>query len=292
MPRYPSKESGLFRRQPGSVSALMRGFAVLRCFEESASPLSNGEIARLTGIPKPTVTRLIATLAALGYVRQAPGTEKYALGARVITLAQSFLSSLDVRATARPHMLKLAEEIGGWSYLATRNGLEMVLIETCRSPSSVLLSRLVVGSRIPMANSALGRAYLSGLPPQDRTAIIGQLRRESGKHWPKLRTGLRLALREGEAKGYCLSAGEWHRDVHSIAVPLPLPGGEMMALNCGGPAFAFLSHRLRSEVAPRLLDTARIILQEIGGLPPDSGGGTQDASGHARADRGRMKARK
>lgn len=292
MPRYPRQEPVPSRRQPGSVSALKRGFAVLRCFEESASPLSNGEIARLTGIPKPTVTRIIATLASLGYVRQAPGTEKYTLGARVITLAQSFLSSLDVRATARPHMLRLAEEIGGWSYLATRNGLEMVLIETCRSPSAVLLSRLVVGSRIPMANSALGRAYLSGLPPRDRSAIIEQIRRESGEHWPKLRSGLRIALREGEAKGYCLSAGEWHRDVHSVAVPLPLPGGEMMALNCGGPAFAFSPHRLRTEVAPRLLDTARIIVQEIGGVPPDAGRGTQDAPARASKPNRRAKARK
>jgi IclR family transcriptional regulator, positive regulator for flagellar biogenesis len=291
MPRYPRQEPAHSGRQPGSVSALKRGFAVLRCFEESASPLSNGEIARLTGIPKPTVTRLIATLASLGYVRQAPGTEKYTLGARVITLAQSFLSSLDVRAAARPHMLALAEAIGGWSYLATRNGLEMVLIEACRSRSGVLLSRLVVGSRIPMANSALGRAYLGGLPPRDRSAMVEQIRSESGEHWPKLRTGLRLALREGEAKGYYLSAGEWHRDVHSIAVRLPLPGGEMMALNCGGPAFAFSIRRLRTEAAPRLLDTASIILQEIGGMPPDTGRGIPDAPARARASRLRVKAR-
>ncbi len=268
MPRPRAEHSTPPKRQPGSVSALKRGFAVLRCFEESAGPLTNGEIARLTGIPKPTVTRIVATLVALGYVRQALGSEKYALGARVITLAQSFLSSLDVRATARPHMLELAEQVGGWSYLAVRNGLEMVLIETCRSRSGMLLSRLVVGSRIPMANSALGRAYLSGLDPQERSALLAQLPRENPRQWPKLRAGLTRALKEGAAKGYCLSAGEWHRDVHSIAVPLPIPGGELMALLCGGPAFAFPPARLRTEVAARLMETARRIIVDMGGHVP------------------------
>jgi DNA-binding IclR family transcriptional regulator len=253
------------QRRTNTVSALARGIAVLRCFEADPRPMSNGEVARATHIPKPTVTRLLVTLVAVGYLKPAREPDKYQLSAGVIPLAQAFLRSVDVRAYARPHMVALAEAIGGWAYLAVRNGLEMIIIETCRAHGAVLLSRLDVGSRVPMPNSALGRAYLSALEPGEREAMLEELRRTFGNQWPKLRAGLQLALADAAQHGYCMSVGEWHPDVNSIAVPLLAPGGERMALLCGGPAYAFPADRLRKLVAPQLLQTAKAIAHEIGG---------------------------
>ena len=252
-------------RQQNTVSALKRGIAVLKCFAHGSRSLSNGEIAALTRVPKPTVTRLAATLVSLGLMRQDPETEKYSLGAGVLSLAQSFLSGLDVRAYARPHMHRLAEALGGSVFLAIRDGLEMVLIETCRARSSVLTVRLEVGSRLPIAASALGRAYLSSLDAADRAQLIEQLQRSSTADWLRLGAGLEQALRDAAAQGYCASIGELRTEVNSIAVPLSLPGGERVAINCGGPAFAFPETRLREEVAPRLLAAARAIAAETGG---------------------------
>lgn len=270
MPRGAAKPATSRKRHPNTVSALERGISVLRCFEADPRPKSNGAVARATGIPKPTVTRLLATLVSVGYLKQSRETEQYALSAGVIPLAQAFLRSVDVRAHARPHMLALAEAIGGWSYLAVRNGLEMIIIETCRARSSMLLSRLDVGSRVPMPNSALGRAYLSALELAERKSMLEELRRTCGEQWPKLRAGLEIALKDAGAHGYCLSVGEWHPDVNSIAVPLLTPRGEIMALLCGGPAYAFPIDRLRKLVAPQLLRTAAAIAHEIGGLAGES----------------------
>lgn len=248
------------------VSALQRGLAVLRCFEERAAPLSHGELARLTGIPKPSLTRLVATLVAQGFLRLAPESEHYLLGSAVVTLARSFLASFDMRTYARPHMMALAEDIGGWSYLGARNGLEMVLIETCRSRSAVLRSRLDVGSRVPLANSALGRAYLGALGARERNDVLRQIRRSQPDEWPHLHAGIRRALLDFERRGYSASLGEWHPDVNSIAVPLRAPDGELMALNWGGPAFAFPAAHIHKAVAPKLVHTARAIAQDIGGI--------------------------
>ena len=51
------------------VWALARGMEILRAFEPGRGPLGVGEIAALTGLPKPTVSRLTYTLAELGYLR-------------------------------------------------------------------------------------------------------------------------------------------------------------------------------------------------------------------------------
>ncbi len=248
-----------------TVSALRRGIAVLQCFGDGARTLSNAEISERTRVPKPTVTRLAATLVSLGLMRQDPETERYSLGAGVLSLARMFLSGLDVRMHARPHMARLAESFGGSVYLAVRDGLEMVLIEASRARSSVLTMRLDVGSRLPVAASALGRAYLSALPQPERAQLLEDLQRDSAGEWPRLRAGVEQAMHDAATHGYCASLGELRAEINSIAAPLTLPGGEHVALNCGGPAFAFPEARLRAEIAPRLLAAARAIAGEVGG---------------------------
>jgi IclR family transcriptional regulator, positive regulator for flagellar biogenesis len=244
------------RKPPPTVAALERGIAVLHCFLHGPTTLSHGDIVRRTGIPKPTVTRLVSTLIARGYLRLIRG-ERYALGPCVSSLGRAFLSGLDVREAARPFMIGLADQFNASVYLAVRDQAEMVVIEAARSRSTMLQSRLDVGSRVPMAISALGRAYLAALEAPARTELLRQV---GGP-----RRSLDRALRDAAAHGYCLSVGEWHPDIGSIATAIHAPDGGVLSLNCGGPVFRFDDEFLRRRVAAHLLDAARAIAQEIGG---------------------------
>ena len=245
----------------GTVSALRRGVAVLQCFGTGNASLSNAELSRLTGVPKPTVTRLASTLVALGLLRQDADTEKFSLGAGVLSLAHAFLSGFDMRAAARPHLQRLAEETGGTAYLAVRDGGEMVIIDAFRARTPMLTMSLGVGSRVPLGPSSLGRAYLAGLAEDEAATLVGELGI----------TGIDRALREARALGYCTSLGELRSEIHSLATSLRLPTGELVSLNCGGPAFTFPEARLRDEVAPRLLAAARALAQDTGAALPLDG---------------------
>ncbi len=251
--------------RPDTVSALERGIAVLRCFNEDRRVISQTELARLTGIPRPTVTRLAGTLVTLGWLKLDGDSERYALSAGVLAPARSFLAGLDIRAVARPHMQQLAEQFGGSVYLAVRDGLDMVLIEACRARSSMLAARLDVGSRAPIPTSALGRSYLGALPPADSAALVETLRLARGSGWAAVQPGLVTALDNMRQHGYCMSIGEFHREINSVSVPLVSHDGEVMALNCGGSAYVFTEDKLREEVAPHMLLLARAIAAEIGG---------------------------
>ena len=254
--------------RPDTVSALERGIAVLRCFDEDRRVLSPTDLARLTGIPRPTVTRLATTLVTLGLMTQEHGSERFMLGPGVVSLARVFLAGLDVRAVARPLMQALAEAAGGSVYLAVRDGLEMVLVEASRPRSTMLAARLDVGSRAPMANSALGRAYLAAVEPAERLALIESLRLARGSDWAGLEGGLMRALADCKKLGYCISAGEFHREINSVSVPLVGAGGEVMALNCGSAAFVFTEDHLHREIAPKLLAMTHALAREIGGHVP------------------------
>lgn len=254
--------------RPDTVSALERGIAVLRCFTETRRSLTSTELSRLTGVPRPTVTRLASTLVTLGLLQQEPEGDRYMLGPGVVSLARVFLAGLDVRAAARPHMQALAEAAGGSVYLAVPDGLDMVLVEACRPRSTMLAPRLDVGSRVPMANSALGRAYLWALPQDERERLVESLRLARGSDWAAVEPGLQRALQDTDRLGYSISAGEFHREINSISVPLAGPRGEIMALNCGTSAFAFTEEHMRKVVAPQLLAMARALAADIGGHVP------------------------
>ncbi len=253
-----------------TVSALERGIAVLHCFTESRRVLTPTELARLTGVPRPTVTRLASTLASLGLLKQDADTDAFMLGPGLVSLARVFLAGLDVRAAARPHMAELAEATGGSVYLAIAQGLDMVLIEACRPRSTMLSPRLDVGSRAPLATSALGRAWLWAQPAPQRQAVIESLRLAQGLSDGSSEAALKRSLADADRLGYCISAGEFHREINSVAVPLVGPDGEVMAVNCGSAAFVFTEPHLHQEVAPRLLATARRLAADIGGHVPQA----------------------
>jgi DNA-binding IclR family transcriptional regulator len=254
-------------QRPDTVSALERGIAVLRCFTETRRSLTSTELSKLTGVPRPTVTRLASTLVTLGLMKQ-DAEERYMLGPGVVSLARVFLAGLDVRAIARPHMQALAEQAGGSVYLAVPDGLEMVLVEACRPRTSMLAPRLDVGSRAPLANAALGRAYLWSLAPPERARVIDSLRLARGSEWAALEPGLNRALLDADQLGYVVSAGEFHSEINSVSVPLIGPNGEPMALNCGNAAFFYTEQRLREEIAPQLLKMAEALAADLGGHVP------------------------
>lgn len=255
-----------------TVSALERGISVLRCFSQEQPALGYAEIARMTGIPRPTVNRLVATLQANGMLKPALTPDRFTLGPAVVSLAQVFLGTLDVRAVARPRMQAMAEDVGASVYLAVRDGMEMVLIEACRPRSSILAPRLDVGSRAPMPNSALGRAYLAALDEPRRAQLVDSMRLLRGPEWDHLGPAMQRAIDEAQRLGYCLSLGEFHHEINSVSVALVGPGDEVMALNCGGAGFVFTEERLRRDLAPRLLAIAREIAHDIGGRVPPARG--------------------
>jgi DNA-binding IclR family transcriptional regulator len=235
------------------VTALARGLEVLACFRSSDQALGNQEIAERCRLPKSTVSRLTSTLTRLGYLSQFEGSNKYSLGTACLGLGSAMLSRMDIRKVARPMMQELADFSGGTVSLGTRDRLSMIYVEHCRSSAAVSLT-LDIGSRIPVATSAIGRAWLAVVSEPQRAAFLEQVREIDDLAWPQLRKGIEQALQDHRALGVTCSFGDWQKDVNGIARGFE-PGNGMatMALNVGGPSFHLSREFLLEEVRPRLL---------------------------------------
>jgi DNA-binding IclR family transcriptional regulator len=257
---------------PGFVTALARGLEILRAFGRDDRYLGNGELAKRTGIPKSTVSRLTQTLTSLGYLRYVDQIERYQLGPGVLALGYRYLAGNGVRDIAHPHMQALADSTDCSVALGSGDRSEMVYIDVCQGRGPLIL-RLDVGARIPMPVTSMGRAYIAGLPEADREAVLARLQAHHGDEWPFLRKGLEEALKFYADHGYCLSEGDWNRDVASAGVPLVLEGGaHVLAFNCGGSSLRLTRSVLERTVGPRLVETVRLVEHDLAGAPTATAG--------------------
>jgi DNA-binding IclR family transcriptional regulator len=236
------------------VTALARGLELLACFRSGDKLLGNQELAERSKLPKSTVSRLTYTLTKLGYLQYDEQAGKYRLGTATLALGSAMLSRLDIRQMARPLMQELADFSHTMVSLGMRDRLSMIYVENCRSQAALTL-RLDVGARIPVASTAMGRAYLAEVSGNERNDILERVRDLDELAWPTLRDRVMRAVDEYRTLGVCTSFGDWQPDVNAIAIAFrPSENAAPLSINCGGPAFNLSPEFLLEEVRPRLIE--------------------------------------
>lgn len=238
------------------VTALARGLELLRAFGPDDDFLGNAELSRRTGIPRPTVSRLTYTLASVGYLVYVQDQEKYRIGQGAMLPGQRYLSGAGIRNIAQPLMQSLAFATGCTVALAAPDRHDMLYLEVCQ-PRGALVMRLTPGSRLPMATSAIGRAWLAGLPAPRRSTVMAELERQHGARWPGVRTRLERAMREHARRGFCVAHAEWDRSVSGAAAPVRLAdGSEVLSINIGGASTRLSPEVLEGNLGPRIRELA------------------------------------
>lgn len=227
------------------VIALARGLQVLQAYSVGDDCLSNAELSSRTGLPKPTISRLTHTLARLGYLAPDPAAPGYRLQPHILTLGYPVLTQLSVRQAIRPLLQEIATGEGVTAAIAARDGLHMIFVERLRAPSVVALEQ-DVGTRVPIATTAIGRGYLAGLPQSERAALLEEVR-VSGlpEWWPQIRADVEREMLRFEQKAYCFGGG-WNADLTGVAVPLALPSRQIVSVACHGPRARLPEDRLEA----------------------------------------------
>ncbi len=254
------------------VTALARGLEVLRCFRPADRWLAHQEIARRTGLPQATVSRLTFTLTALGYLRHRGTRGEYALAPGVLALGFAMLNNFDIGRIARPHMQALADLAQAAVSLGVRRGLTMVYVAHCRSAAPLTLG-LDVGTQLPLATTAMGRALYVALQPAEQARLLADLEADGLRQprggapalgWAQQRQGLERAQLQQRQLGYVTSEAEWETDISAVGVAIDLGDGrEPVSLTVGGPAARLQGKRLSDEIAPALVRTAQGIRDTI-----------------------------
>lgn len=230
--RSQTHATGNFIRETAGSQSLERGLQLLRAFRTGVTILTNSDLASRTGLPRPTVSRLTRSLVDTGFLLYDMERRAYRLSAVCLSLAEAFQRAVPEVRVAESFMKKVAEQHKVNAGLATADQLDMVYLAAFReSMDPVSRTRKVVaGSRVPIWRSAIGRAYVAGLDPGPREALLHQIALSARKAWPDLKERFDQARGEIERYGFC--SGDWEPGVLTgIGTWLIGPNNTCYALN-------------------------------------------------------------
>lgn len=251
------------------VKSLERGLALLRCFRPGSGPLTIAQIARQAGMPRQSANRLVRSLVQLGCLAPHPSAGRYQMGSRMVGLGRAVLSQLPIAEIVQPIMQRLADEHQTSVGLGVGHQLDMIYIQYCASVKAVSF-RLRVGSTIPMATTAMGRAYLWGLDPDARGEALRWVRWEAGEDADAIVRLIAGSFEEIDSLGFCATLPSSRGDISGVGAPLVLNGGDtVMALNCGMARLGLDEEAFRRRCGPALVKVVAEIKDVLGNVDPE-----------------------
>jgi DNA-binding IclR family transcriptional regulator len=212
---------------------VQRALDVLGCFSAAREKITLSEVARLTGLPLTTASRILTTLEKAGFVRRSSAA--YSCGIRLMQIGLNALQHLPTYEVAETVLADLTKATGESCYLGIHgdNG-QVIYVRQSLSPKSIRHSAWV-GRTVPMQGTAIGAA-ISGK--------VGEL-------------------------GYIATRQTLEPDVTAVAAPIRGPDGEIIAaINLTGPTY-----RINDDDVYRfgaaVVRAAQVISRQIGGTDVD-----------------------
>lgn len=245
--------------RPGGVQSLDRAFELLELMAAAGGEVGLSQLAGASGLPVPTIHRIVRTLVASGYVLQLP-SRRYALGPRLIELGKSAAGT--VETWAGPHLLELAEASGESANLAMMDADKVVYVAQAPSSRHTVRMFTEVGRRVYAHCTGVGKALLAELPEEEVRRIVGT----AGMPARTERTlsdvdSLLAELAAVREQGYAVDDGEQEVGVRCVAVAV---GGSLLAaVSVSGPA-----SRVTRRAVPGLVPLLQLAAKELAGRVP------------------------
>ena len=262
MKRAPPPGSGEYKE----VRGLSRGLSLLRALNRM--PGGSGSVTGLaasSGLHRTTVKRLLETLRAERLVEPASEGGLYTLTFEVRRLAEGYGTADWIDRIAVPLMFERLPRLVWPSDIATPENGFMVVRESTHRGSTLSQHRAMIGTRLPMPVTAMGRAYLAWCPEEEREAVLSLLasRDDAAGRAVRDRRGLSRLLAATRRRGYATNDGEWQEQAgfRAIALPVIVDGRPVAAVNL---VFPRTPTQLRA-LARRHVPVLRELVETIGG---------------------------
>ncbi|MFJ6433518.1 IclR family transcriptional regulator [Streptomyces sp. NPDC091416] len=221
---------------PGPVDKAME---VLAALAGPGAPHRLADLARRTGLAKPTVHRLLRALAASGYAEAAAGGS-YRPGPRLLGLAAGALADDAALRRVGPVLDELRVRTGLFASYAVRDDRTVIHLDVA-APAQGLGLDLSPGTREHVTAGAAGLALLAALPAEERALL------SAGPDGAPADETTREALTAAARDGYAFDGSDAWADRRALAAPVRDAAGHAVgALVLTGLAFTL------DEAAARL----------------------------------------
>jgi len=241
-------------RKTGSPSSpLLRGLSILKCFNETNEALTVTDLAKLTGIPQPTVWRFCQTFRSAGYLTSDSDKTLFRPGLALLGLGFSAINHFDPSHHTRRYLVELAGRFKIVAGVTAREGLRMRILDRHQDADAVLSYNSRIGGSLPMATTASGWAYLASLDAIERSKLVTQIAKEQPDLWTMALPSFNKALARYQREGIIVSAGPIERGLTTVAIPIASGNSSAIyPLYCSAISSALPADVIKRELAPML----------------------------------------
>ena len=203
----------------------LRLFALLEVVASKDQFFSLQGLAEETGIPKPTLHRMLQQLESAGLLERSGDSRQYGTGVRLRKLAENLLLNDTFHGARHGVLRSLVNEIGESCNLTALSGSEVMYLDRVETPAP-LRFYLHSGSRVPVHCSASGKLFLAGMTPSQRQRLLANAPLEA--FTPKTLTdldALEEEIKQVKRQGFALDNEEFLPGLMCVAVLVPSPSG-------------------------------------------------------------------
>ena len=248
---------------PRIISSLQRALDILSLFGPQTPELGITDIAKALNLHKSTASGLVYTLERNGYIAQNPENRRYHLGLQLVERAGVLLDQIEIRKIAMPELEYLRDWSSESVNLAILEENQIIYIERLLTDKS-LGFRNHIGKRAWPHSTALGKAILSHLPPQQAMAVLQSYPLESMtpntitdidqlmRQFKEFRhQGYSVEREENEIGGLCISAPIHNyaaQPVAAVSVSFPLSRLDESMISTYGAKIQDVAQRISEKL--------------------------------------------
>lgn len=273
---FMDSDDAATKGESSTVRAVDRAIAILQCFTADKPALSVLDIQRRVGLSRPTLYRLLQTLAATGLVKAEGDPQRFRLAHGVMELAHVWLAGLNKVDVARPILEGLREATGETAALFVLREQKRICVLELESHHALTIAR-GVGDTGDITLGASGKAILAYLDEKRRDAILDKVTNKAR------RDELIKALDIVRSRGFATSHGEVIVGAIAFAAPTFNHNGEVAGcVGVFGPQARVKDSDIARFGALVMQAANAISLQSGYGAAPNAGG----KQSRARKERG------
>ncbi|MCL2891672.1 IclR family transcriptional regulator [Brenneria tiliae] len=201
----------------GRVQVIDRSIVLLRTLAGLRHGASALELARLTGIERTTIHRLLKTLTYWNLIESQGAS--YRIGPESLIYSAAYLNRLNLRKSALPYAIELQRVIGERPAIVSLSvpvNDQVVLVERMWTPSTPLNAIVDLADQYPIDGSPSGRAVLATYGESAAWGILGAAR------YASVLPALEQIRRQ---QGFAFGHGEFKPGLSSLAFPILLASG-------------------------------------------------------------------
>lgn len=237
--------------RPGGVQSVGRALDILELIDQAGGEMALVEVSAASGLPMPTIHRLVRTLVDRNYLRQLPD-RRYALGARLIPLGSSALDAFGSRSSSA--LADVVRRLGESANLSALDGDMLVYVGQAPSPRAMRMFTQL-GQHVHPHCRAAGKALLAQLTDDEVRGILERVGMPPMTAATITDADEFIAqLDRVRAEGVAHEFGEMEEGVVCLALPV-VGGAANLALSISGPA-SRMTEALQERAVPVLREAA------------------------------------